>query len=76
METEFEHIPSDRIELLQLAIQFVGLFQKEDSAISPELTGDDLRVYSTALKLLEKEFKRGPSIAETVAVKQSTDPAA
>jgi hypothetical protein len=76
METEFEHVPSDRIELLQIAVQFVGMFQREDSAIQSEPTGDELKVYTAALKLLEKELKRGPSIAETVAVKQSTDPAA
>jgi hypothetical protein len=76
METEFEHVPSDRIELLQIAVQFVGMFQREDSAIQSEPTGDELKVYTAALKLLEKELKRGPSIAETVAVKQLTDPAA
>ena len=57
---------------MAIAVNFIGLFQKEDSAISPELTGDDLRTYSAALKMLEKEFKRGPSIAETVALKQSS----
>jgi hypothetical protein len=72
-ETEFEHIPSDRIELLQIAVQFVGMFQREDSAIQSEPTGDELKVYTAALKLLEKELKRGPSIAETVATKRTVE---
>jgi len=69
MEINYEYIPSDRIELLQIAIQFVGMFQREDSAIQSEPTGDELKVYTAALKLLEKELKRGPSIAETIVVK-------
>ena len=75
MENEYQFIESDRIGLLAQAIEFVGLFQRKDAAIQSEPTGDELKTYQSALKLIEKEFRKGPSLAENVVVKSSTETA-